>query len=173
MSGLIQTDAAINPGNSGGPLLDSAGRLIGMNTAIYSPSGTSAGIGFAVPVDTINDVVPALLDGRSSQRFMGVTVGEAVRVDRSTGFSAGLPVLGLEAGAGAEAAGLRPFRLDGGGNIVEWGDILLEVGGQPVRSLNELQRQLRGRQRGETVAVKILRADQRRDQVTSLTVTLK
>lgn len=173
MSGLIQTDAAINPGNSGGPLLDSAGRLIGMNTAIYSPSGTSAGIGFAVPVDTINDVVPALLDGRSSQRFMGVTVGEAVRVDRSTGFSAGLPVLDLEQGAGAQVAGMRPFRLDRSGNIVEWGDILLEVGGQPVRSLADLQRQLRGRQRGEVVPVKVLRADQRNGQVASLEVTLR
>ena len=89
MSGLIQTDAAINPGNSGGPLLDSAGRLIGMNTAIYSPSGSNTGIGFAVPVDAINDVVPALLDGRSAQRHMGVTIGEAVRVDRGSGFTAG------------------------------------------------------------------------------------
>src|SRR5213079_2799125 len=72
---VIQTDAAINPGNSGGPLLDSAGRLIGMNTAIYSPSGSSAGIGFAVPVDTINAVVPELLDGSGAQRHLGVTVG--------------------------------------------------------------------------------------------------
>lgn len=119
MSGLIQTDAAINPGNSGGPLLDSAGRLIGMNTAIYSPSGANAGIGFAVPVDTINEVVPALIDGRSSQRHLGVTIGEAVRVDRRSGFAAGVPILAVEKGAGAESAGLRPFSLDRRGNVLE------------------------------------------------------
>src|SRR5690349_14655375 len=70
---LIQTDAAINPGNSGGPLLDSAGRLIGMNTAIYSPSGASAGIGFAVPIDTINRVVPALVaHGKYARPSLGL-----------------------------------------------------------------------------------------------------
>ena len=172
MSGLIQTDAAINPGNSGGPLLDSAGRVVGMNTAIYSPSGASAGIGFAVPVDVINEVVPALLDGRTAQRHMGVTIGEAVRVDRSSGYSAGIPVLGVEKGAGAEQAGMRPFELDQNGNIVAWGDILLDVDGQPVRSMADLKRQLRGRKRGESVAVKVLRADERQ-QVVDLRVTLK
>jgi S1-C subfamily serine protease len=172
MSGLIQTDAAINPGNSGGPLLDSAGRVVGMNTAIYSPSGASAGIGFAVPVDVINEVVPALLDGRTAQRHMGVTIGEAVRVDRSSGFAAGVPVLGVEQGAGAEQAGVRPFRLDERGNVVSWGDILVAVDGQPVRSMTDLKRQLRGRKRGEAVAVKVLRADERQ-QVVELRVTLK
>ncbi|MEQ1633818.1 MAG: PDZ domain-containing protein, partial [Planctomycetota bacterium] len=167
----IQTDAAINPGNSGGPLLDSAGRLIGMNTAIYSPSGTNAGIGFAVPVDTINEVVPALLDGRSAQRHMGVTIGEAVRVDRTTGYTAGVPVLDVEKGAGAEAAGLRPFRLDRAGNVVAWGDILVAVDDQPVRSMADLQRQLRGRKRGETVSVKVLRNDEQK--LVDLGVTLK
>ncbi len=173
MSGLIQTDAAINPGNSGGPLLDSAGRLIGMNTAIYSPSGSNTGIGFAVPVDAINDVVPALLDGRSAQRHMGVTIGEAVRVDRGSGFTAGVPVLGVEKGAGAEAAGMRPFQLDGAGGVVAWGDILVAVGDQPVRSMADLQRQLRGRKRGETIAVKVLRTLDRAQQVVEVPVTLK
>jgi len=172
MSGLIQTDAAINPGNSGGPLLDSAGRVVGMNTAIYSPSGASAGIGFAVPVDVINEVVPTLLDGRTAQRHMGVTIGEAVRVDRATGFAAGVPVLGVEKGAGAELAGVRPFQLDDRGNIVAWGDILVAVDGQPVRSMADLRRQLRGRKRGEALTVKVLRADERQ-QVVELRVTLK
>src|SRR5204863_4131396 len=72
---VIQTDAAINPGNSGGPLLDSAGRLIGVNTAIYSPSGAYAGIGFAVPVDTINRVVPQLIrDGKVERAGLGVKI---------------------------------------------------------------------------------------------------
>lgn len=171
MSGLIQTDAAINPGNSGGPLLDSAGRLIGMNTAIYSPSGTNAGIGFAVPVDTINEVVPALLDGRSAQRHMGVTIGEAVRVDRDSGYTAGVPVLGIEKGAGAEAAGLRPFQLDRSGNVITFGDILVAVDDQPVRSMADLKRQLQGRKRGETVMVKVLRSDERK--LVDVGVTLK
>jgi S1-C subfamily serine protease len=76
---LIQTDAAINPGNSGGPLLDSAGRLIGINTAIFSPSGAYAGIGFAVPVDTVNRVVPQLIaEGRYVRPTLGVSVDEDV-----------------------------------------------------------------------------------------------
>ena len=76
---LIQTDAAINPGNSGGPLLDSAGRLIGMNTAIFSPSGASAGIGFAVPVDTINRVAPELIaKGRYAPPSLGIEVDDVL-----------------------------------------------------------------------------------------------
>jgi S1-C subfamily serine protease len=74
IKGAIQTDAAINPGNSGGPLLDSAGRLIGVNTAIYSPSGASAGIGFAIPVDEVNRIVPRLIrDGRMVRPALGVS----------------------------------------------------------------------------------------------------
>src|SRR5690606_3836883 len=72
--GVIQTDAAINPGNSGGPLLDSSGRLIGINTAIYSPSGASAGIGFAVPVDTVERIVPQLIEhGRVIRPGLGIS----------------------------------------------------------------------------------------------------
>jgi S1-C subfamily serine protease len=143
MDGLIQTDAAINPGNSGGPLLDSAGRLIGMNTAIYSPSGSSAGIGFAVPVDVINEVVPSLLDGTAAQRHLGVTVGQPIRLDRSSGYSVGIPVLGLEPGAGAAAAGLQPFELQND-RIAAWGDVIVAVDGAPVRNQDELRRLVRG-----------------------------
>src|SRR5205085_2643773 len=76
---VIQTDAAINPGNSGGPLLDSAGRLIGMNTAIYSPSGASAGVGFAVPIDTINRVVPALIThGKYLRPSLGIEMDDGI-----------------------------------------------------------------------------------------------
>jgi S1-C subfamily serine protease len=173
MRGLIQTDAAINPGNSGGPLLDSAGRLIGMNTAIYSPTGSSAGIGFAVPVDVINEVVPALLDGSSSQRHLGVTIDRPVPVDRRSGFRAGVPVVAVEPGAGAEAAGIQPFQFDRDGNVVQWGDIIVAVEGSEIRSYADLQRLLRGRKRGETVPVKIVRGDPERPQVVELPVALR
>ncbi|MBL8734643.1 MAG: trypsin-like peptidase domain-containing protein [Planctomycetes bacterium] len=174
MAGLIQTDAAINPGNSGGPLLDSAGRLIGMNTAIYSPSGSSAGIGFAVPVDTINDIVPALLDGKSAQRNLGIfPLERPVRVPRDTGYELGVPVMGLEAGAGAEAAGIQPFQLDANERVVSWGDIIVAVDGSPVRSQVELARLLRGRKRGEKVEVTVVRGDPNRAKVVQVSVPLK
>ncbi len=173
MAGLIQTDAAINPGNSGGPLLDSAGRLIGMNTAIYSPSGTSAGIGFAVPVDTINDVVPALLDGKSAQRHLGVIpYSDGVRLPPSTGYSVGVPIVGVESGAGAEAAGIQPFRLDGE-TVLEWGDTIAAIDGRPVRSPTELSRLLRGRKRGELVKVTLVRGEPERGTVVEVSVALK
>ena len=106
---LIQTDAAINPGNSGGPLLDSAGRLVGMNTAIYSPSGVASGIGFAVPVDTVNRVVPSLVrDGRYEQPSIGIRVDERLneRLEEATGIE-GAFVLRVAKGSSAEEAGLR------------------------------------------------------------------
>jgi S1-C subfamily serine protease len=173
MQGLIQTDAAINPGNSGGPLLESAGRLIGMNTAIYSPTGSSAGIGFAVPVDAINDVVPSLLDGSSARRHMGVTIGQPFRLDRSARHTVGIPVLGLEAGAGAEAAGLKPFQVDRNDRIVEWGDVIVAVDGTQVRSMSDLQRLLRGRKRGEQVKVTLVRGEPERAAVVEVPVALK
>ncbi|MFY9343437.1 MAG: trypsin-like peptidase domain-containing protein [Planctomycetota bacterium] len=172
MAGLIQTDAAINPGNSGGPLLDSAGRLIGMNTAIYSPSGTNAGIGFAVPVDVINDVVPSLLDGGSSQRHLGIKdLEEGVRVPRRSGYTSGIAVKDLERGAGAEAAGIRPFRFEAG-EVVGWGDIIVAIDGRPVRTQPEIARLLRGRKRGEVVNVKVVR-DRDATEVVELPVALK
>ncbi len=174
MSGLIQTDAAINPGNSGGPLLDSAGRLIGMNTAILSPSGTNAGIGFAVPVDTINDIVPALLDGKSAQRHLGVYPYErAVRLPAQTGFSVGVPIIGLESGAGADTAGIKPYRLDDSERVLEWGDTIAAIDGKPVRSPTDLSRLLRGRKRGETVKVTLVRGDPDMAKVVEVPVSLK
>ncbi|MCA8947949.1 MAG: trypsin-like peptidase domain-containing protein [Planctomycetes bacterium] len=169
MTGLIQTDAAINPGNSGGPLLDSAGRLIGMNTAIYSPSGTSAGIGFAVPVDTINEVVPALLDGTKAQRYLGVTVGPLSRVGRAIG----LPVMEIEPGAGAEAAGLQRYDVTPDHSVREYGDLIVAIDGEPVRSQSDLKLALRGRKRGEQVVVKVVRGDPDLGKVVELPIVLK
>jgi len=106
---VIQTDAAINPGNSGGPLLDSAGRLIGVNTAIFSPSGSSAGIGFAVPVDTIARVVPQLIShGKIVGPHLGISVDDRVNrvLTREMGVE-GVMILGVSPGSAAEAAGLR------------------------------------------------------------------
>ena len=106
---VIQTDAAINPGNSGGPLLDSAGRLIGVNTAIYSPSGVSAGIGFAIPVDEVNRLVPQLIrHGRVIRPGLGIQVGPA-RLAAELGLS-GVLILGVVPDGPAPKAGIRPTR---------------------------------------------------------------
>jgi len=136
---LIQTDAAINPGNSGGPLLDSAGRLIGINTAIYSPSGAYAGIGFAVPVDTVNRVVPELIaNGRYLRPSLGIAVDEEInRVLLASLGVEGVLVLQVNRGSAAEAAGLRATRVDSDGNVVP-GDVIQRVGGRKVTSVDQL-----------------------------------
>ena len=157
---VIQTDAAINPGNSGGPLLDSAGRLIGVNTAIYSPSGAYAGIGFAIPVDTVRWVVPELIaKGRIVRPTLGVEMVTAQTV-------AGLEVEGaliyrVVRGSGADEAGLRGTRRDRLGRI-EFGDIIVEIDGKPVRSSDDLILLLERHRVGDTVEVTALRDGQRR-----------
>jgi S1-C subfamily serine protease len=136
---LIQTDAAINPGNSGGPLLDSAGRLIGINTAIYSPSGAYAGIGFAVPVDTVNRVVPELVAyGRYRRPSLGISVDEDLNraITRRLGVQ-GVLVLKVEAGSSAQAAGLKATRLNADGTLIP-GDIIQAVDDKPVSGINQL-----------------------------------
>lgn len=133
LSGVIQTDAAINPGNSGGPLLDSAGRLIGVNTAIYSPSGTSAGIGFAIPVDVVNRVVPELIrNGRTRNPGIGIIAGQEATAAR-LGID-GVVVLRVLRGSPAAAAGLRGVDVQTG----EIGDIIVGAGGRPVHRLADL-----------------------------------
>lgn len=118
---LIQTDAAINPGNSGGPLLDSAGRLIGINTAIYSPSGASAGIGFAVPVDTVMRVVPQIIDkGKYIRPSLGISVDERFNDQIVQLLNIrGVVVLSVTPGSAAEKAGLR-------GQLLAWKVVLLQ-----------------------------------------------
>ena len=167
---LIQTDAAINPGNSGGPLLDSAGRLIGINTAIYSPSGASAGIGFAVPVDTVMRVVPQLIrTGHYSRPTLGVQVDEGVnaRLTRLLGTS-GVFVLGVEPGSAAARAGLAPLRLTPDGRPVA-GDVIVAVDGKPVDSVARLLARLDDFDAGDTVPLTVLRGQQR----LTVTVTLQ
>jgi S1-C subfamily serine protease len=155
---LIQTDAAINPGNSGGPLLDSAGRLIGINTAIYSPSGAYAGIGFAVPVDTINRVVPQLIaEGRYVRPSLGISVDNGVNalIARELGVE-GVAVLRVEPGSGAAIAGLQPLSLDPDGSVIP-GDIILAVDGNPTASVSTLLSVLDDYKVGDRVALRVWR----------------
>ena len=152
---VIQTDAAINPGNSGGPLLDSAGRLIGVNTAIYSPSGSYAGIGFAIPVDTVNWVVPQLIAfGRLQRPSLGLGLA-ADQISRRLGVE-GLLVLSVEPGSGADRAGVQPTTRDRWGRL-RLGDILVAVDSEPVTSHGDLQLLLERRQPGEQVVLTLLR----------------
>ncbi|MCL4839889.1 MAG: trypsin-like peptidase domain-containing protein [Thermoanaerobaculia bacterium] len=158
---VIQTDAAINPGNSGGPLLDSAGRLVGVNTAIYSPSGAYAGIGFAIPVDTVRWVVPDLLaHGRVRRPALGVQLA-AADVVRGWRLEGAL-VVDVVPGSGAERAGLRPTRRDRRGRL-ELGDLIVAVDGEPVASSADLLLALERRRPGETVTVTVARDGARRD----------
>jgi len=154
---VIQTDAAINPGNSGGPLLDSAGRLIGINTAIYSPSGSSAGIGFAVPVDTVNRVVPQLIaHGRVVRPRLGVYLAHD-SILRRAGLSGAL-ILDVEQGSGAEAAGLRGTRRTRDGRFL-LGDIIQELDGAEITNSNDLLNILEKHKVGDPVQVTVLRDD--------------
>ena len=158
---LIQTDAAINPGNSGGPLLDSAGRLIGMNTAIYSPSGAAAGIGFAVPVDTVNRVVPSLVrDGRYEQPSIGISVDERLneRLEEATGIE-GAFVLRVAKGSSAEEAGLRAAKISRDGEFFG-GDVIVSVNGKKIESVSRLLATLDDYRIGNTVRLGVKRGNQ-------------
>ena len=155
---LIQTDAAINPGNSGGPLLDSAGRLIGVNTAIFSPSGASAGVGFAVPIDTVNRVVPQLIArGKYIRPGLGIAVDEGLNrtaIERLR--VEGVLILRVTPGSPAAAAGLRGVQLAADGSMVP-GDIIVAIDGRPVESVARLLARLDDHQVGDSVRLTVLR----------------
>nr|WP_291671602.1 trypsin-like peptidase domain-containing protein [Bosea sp. (in: a-proteobacteria)] len=158
--GLIQTDAAINPGNSGGPLLDSAGRLIGVNTAIYSPSGGSAGIGFAVPVDTVNRVVPQLIArGRYAPPNLGIQVDPRVDAALAGNGAAGVLVLGIDPKGPAAQAGLIPTRVVSDGRIVV-GDRIIGLGDSKIDDTSDLIAALERYIPGNTVDLLITRGGQ-------------
>jgi S1-C subfamily serine protease len=155
---LIQTDAAINPGNSGGPLIDSAGRVIGMNTAILSATGHSAGIGFAVPVDTINRVVPRLIAyGRYVRPTLGILTDDdlGARLLEGTGVK-GVLVLQVQKGSPAARAGLEGATVNANG---EWvgGDVILAVDGEAVDSVGTLIDVLDRRAVGDAVSLSVYR----------------
>jgi len=155
IQGVIQTDTAINPGNSGGPLLDSAGRLIGVNTAIYSPSGASAGIGFAIPVDTVNRVVPELIrQGKFVRPGLGFLAADdqvAVRLGVK-----GVLVGKVPPNSPAAKAGLRPTTRDGQGRI-SLGDVIVSVDGKKIESVNDLYLVMEQYKVGDTVTITVQR----------------
>ena len=151
---VIQTDAAINPGNSGGPLLDSAGRLIGVNTAIYSPSGASSGIGFAVPVGEVNRVVPQIISkGKLVRPGLGLTLANR-GVTRDLGLE-GVLVLKVLPGSTAEKAGLRGTTQMRDGLVM--GDVILAVNGRKVSDYDSLRDEIERYEVGATVALTLLR----------------
>jgi S1-C subfamily serine protease len=155
---VIQTDAAVNPGNSGGPLLYSAGRSIGVTTAIFSPSGTSAGIGFAVPVDTVNRIIPQLLaSGKVSRPYMGAALSDAVsnQVAHQRDVN-GIVVAGVEPNSPAAQAGLRGLQDTGDGRMV-LGDIIQQADGKQLRRVDDLFAVLERHKAGETIKLLVLR----------------
>ncbi len=156
IEGVIQTDAAINPGNSGGPLLDSAGRLIGVNTMIYSPSGASVGIGFAVPVDIVNEIVPQLIrHGRVVRPLLGIEIVDA-GIARQLGVTRGVLVGAVSEGSGAEQAGLEgPYRL-GDGSIV-LGDVIVAIDDREIKDYNDLRQVLDSKRAGDVVTLTVVR----------------
>jgi S1-C subfamily serine protease len=162
IEGVIQTDAAINPGNSGGPLLDSAGRLIGINTAIVSPSGAYAGVGFAVPVDVVNRVVPQIVKyGRVRKADPGIVMADDSVVRRLLIGGAhvkGVLVRGVRPGSGAQKAGIQPPKRDRYGNLMQV-DLIIACDNVPVEIQNDLFRVLDQHEIGDTVRFKILRND--------------
>jgi len=152
---LIQTDAAINPGNSGGPLLDSEGRIIGMNTAIYSQTGQSAGIGFAVPIDIINYVVPQLIKyGKIVRPGLGVNVA-AASVSKRLNLP-GVLIVDIARGSGSDRAGLRPTSESSNGNII-LGDIITAINEYSVKTPDDLLTALEHLKPGQQVTVSINR----------------
>ncbi|MEZ6067010.1 MAG: trypsin-like peptidase domain-containing protein [Planctomycetaceae bacterium] len=166
MEDAIQTDAAINPGNSGGPLLDSAGRVIGVNTSIFSPSGTSAGVGFAIPIDTVNRLVPELIRNGSIERpILGVSIyQERFLAELRRRGVPGVPeqgvlIINVLPGSSAARAGLRgeSYSEETG---VELGDVIVGIDGEPIESTADLYRVLEKYNVGDTVTVSAMRDGQ-------------
>jgi S1-C subfamily serine protease len=176
IQGAIQLSAAINPGNSGGPLLDSAGRLIGMNTAILSPSGTFAGIGFAIPVDDINRAVPKMIqvlqqnEGQHAEVApprLGVQVADQ-QLAEELGVKEGILIIRVVPGSPAARAGLRSTRRSETGHI-QLGDVIAAIDGTPVKTTNDLYAELEKHKIGDTVTLTIIRDKKRQDVKVTLT----
>ena len=165
---VIQTDAAINPGNSGGPLLDSAGRLIGLNTQIASPSGASAGIGFAVPVDIVSRIVPQLIRyGRVIRPGFGVQV-LSDSLARRLGIEAGVLLVDVREGSTAANAGLRGTLITRSGRIRQLGDIIIKINDEPTPSMYALLDVLEKYQVGDQVKATYIRDRQEHETMVEL-----
>jgi putative serine protease PepD len=177
ISGVIQTDAAINKGNSGGPLLDSSGRVIGINSAIFSPTGTSAGVGFAVPVDTIKRMLPDLLEvGRYRHPWLGVRyaynitpgLAEVLKLPTNTGLLL-VQLYGGSPLAGAGVLGAQRQVVIGRERVYTGGDILIAADGQAVSNLDQLEALLERNYRvGDSVTLTIIREGQTQDVTVEL-----
>ena len=155
--GVIQTDAAINPGNSGGPLLNSLGQLVGVNTAIYSPSGASAGIGFAIPVNTVKDVIPQLISyGKVLHPIIGVELASDRWIQRY-GIK-GVPIVHVYPGLPAAEAGLVGARQVGRREI-KLGDVITRIEGKDIRSSDDYLTALENYEPGDTVTIETRRED--------------
>ena len=156
--GVIQTDAAINPGNSGGPLLDSRGRLIGINTAILSRSGTSAGVGFAVPVDTVRATVPVLINGQMVKRgYLGLALAPKQISQQAS--NEGVLILTVAENSPAEQIGLRSTRLNEEGQV-QWGDVVMSINGREIADSEALLTLLQEFQAGDEIMLGIKRGDE-------------
>jgi len=168
---VVQTDAAINPGNSGGPLLDSAGRMIGVNTAIASRSDQSAGISFAVPVDTVNRVVPQLIQfGQVRRPIIGVQLtSENVNamVTRILGVQ-GVVVAGIDPRGSAATVEMTPIVIDERRQITDSGDVIIEVGGRKVTTIGELLGAFQRFDAGAQVTLKLWRNGKTREVTLTL-----
>jgi len=153
----IQTDAAINPGNSGGPLLNSSGELIGVNTAIYSPSGAYAGIGFSIPVDAVKWIIPELIAfGKIKRPTLGIELAPNVVLQRLG--KRGILIMNVTSGGPADQAGLQPTYRDAAGNIF-LGDILLAINDTQIDNMNELRLEIEKYKMGQKIKVTLDRND--------------
>lgn len=163
---MIQTDAPINPGNSGGPLLDARGRLIGINTMIYSKSGSSAGIGFAVPSNTVRRVVPQLIrHGGPIRAGLGITIVSDELATRNK--IAGVVIERVAANSPADRAGMKGLRRSRRGTFL--GDVIIAIDDEKISNYDNLYTQLDGHEPGDDVKVTVLRADKRYDVMVELT----
>ncbi|MBN9122548.1 MAG: trypsin-like peptidase domain-containing protein [Planctomycetes bacterium] len=154
---VIQTDAAINPGNSGGPLLDKSGRLIGVNTSIATPNGGNVGIGFAIPVDTVNRVVTELIQtGKSLRPDLGVKLYDERRL-RQARYDRGVMIDRVKKDGPADRAGLKGVVYSARGVPVQPGDLILAINGQPINDVEDYERVLRELKPGEPAKVKYVR----------------
>lgn len=164
MENVIQTDASINPGNSGGPLLNKFGQIIGINTAIYSPTGSSVGIGFAVPIDTAKQIIPELIaSGKIRRGYLGVTTAPLtpkIAEQFNVPTKQGVVVVSVQPNSPASQAGLLGVQQD----QEQLGDVIVKADGKPVETPDALVKTIGNRKPGDRIALIVLR-DGRERQV--------
>jgi S1-C subfamily serine protease len=168
IKGVIQTDASLNPGNSGGPLLDREGRLIGVNTAITSPSGGNVGLGYAIPVDTVNRVVTEIIKtGRPAKPTIGLTLLRERDV-RALDYPNGVMVAEVRPNGPAAKAGLLGFRRDPATGRQLYGDVITHIDGEPIEGVRDYERVMSNAKVQQTIKLKILRGKESREASVTL-----